>query len=177
MTDPVSPRRDAGDSSTREQRLAAEVAALAERVRPPTDDATDTLRPCPDCGYDIHPGYQHSRMEQPPGASHSVCSLDRAFRWDRLDPPWPRRDGGCGRCDVDLPPYHRHFWPGCRACSVWSVAGQALMAAIGLNGHAWLYWGARPWCGDCRGSGFLPCVLQDLSVLRMSGACQTCGAW
>jgi hypothetical protein len=41
----------------------------------------------------------------------------------------------------------------------------------------WMYWGARFWCDDCDGTGYLPCQPQDMSVLRRSGACQTCGAY
>lgn len=51
------------------------------------------------------------------------------------------------------------------------------MAACGLDGHPWLYVGARPWCADCEGTGYTPCEPQNMSVLRQSGCCQTCGAW
>lgn len=49
------------------------------------------------------------------------------------------------------------------------------MAAYGLDGHPWLYWGSYPECTTCDGSGYMPCRLQDLSILRRTGACETCG--
>lgn len=163
---------------------AAELTALANDLPlAPTDTDVENLRPCPDCRYDIHPGSQHARQPQPVGGSHVVCSLQRALRWERLEPPWtvPPHEMGepfdCGRCGGSVPANWRHFWPTCRACAVWSVMGQALMFAFGLNGHPWLYWGARPWCRDCNGVGYLACQPQDLSILRRSGACATCGAW
>lgn len=163
---------------------AAELMALGfDRPVPPTDTDVENQRPCPDCGYDIQPGFQHGRQPQPPGGSHTVCSLQRAPRWEHLDPPWtvtPHEHGEpstCSRCGGAVPAYWRHFWPTCRACAVWSCAGQALMRAFGLDGHPWLYWGARAWCRDCNGVGFLACQPQDLSIMRRSGACATCGAW
>lgn len=163
--------------------LTEEVTALLlDEPLTPTDTDVDALRPCPDCRYDIHPGYQHGRRPQP-GSSHVVCSLQRAMRWEHYDPPWPvppHEQGDsfvCSRCDGVVPPYWRHFIPTCRGCAVWSVVGQSLMACFGLNGHEWLYWGVRPWCRDCHGVGFLACQPQDLSIMRRSGSCATCGAW
>lgn len=164
-------------------RVASEVERLAERVMTPTDWAVSETRECPDCGYTIGPGFQHGRQQQPEGASHVVCRLMRVLRWDRNDPPWPTQTGEagetreCTRCQGAIPPWWRHFWPTCRGCAVWSVAGQSLMAAFGLNGHPWLYWGARPWCGDCSGTSYRQCEPQDLSIMRRSGACHECGAW
>lgn len=96
------------------------------------------------------------------------------------EPPWgpqqgdPDTDRECVRCGEVIPGYWRHYWAPCRNCNIWSLAGQALMACFGLNGHPWLYEGARPWCGDCDGTGYRPCEPQDCSTLRVSGECQSC---
>ena len=37
-----------------------------------------TERVCPRCGYSISPGFWHREQPQPEGASHVVCSLERA---------------------------------------------------------------------------------------------------
>lgn len=156
-----------------------------DRPMPATDDDVPNARPCPDCGYNIEPGFQHSRQPQPDGASHVVCRLTRPLRWSHWSSDEvierafrePGESFDCSRCGLTVPPYWRHFVPTCRPCAIWSVVGQALMAVSGLNGHPWLYWGARPWCGDCHGTGRLPCQPQDLSIMRRSGSCATCGAW
>lgn len=90
---------------------------------------------------------------------------------------WEAQGLDCARCGQHIPPYWRHFWPPCRRCAVWSVAGACLMRLFGLDPSGQLYRGARPWCDDCAGTGYEPCQPQDLSVLRRSGACATCGAW
>lgn len=101
------------------------------------------------------------------------------------EPPWRQEwiddpEGfDCARCGDHIDQYWRHFWQPCRRCNVWSFAGVCLMAAFGLNGRPWMYWGARPWCDDCDGTGYLPCQPQDMSVLRRWGQCEACGkpAW
>lgn len=62
-------------------------------IHPPTDIDVLSLRPCPDCGYDIYPGWQHGRTPQPAGASHVVCALQRVQAL--------RRFGPCRVCGVD----------------------------------------------------------------------------
>jgi hypothetical protein len=63
------------------------------KVYPHTDTAVLDLRPCPDCKYDIHPGWQHGRMPQPEGGSHVVCVLQRVQAL--------RKWGPCQTCGVD----------------------------------------------------------------------------
>lgn len=63
-----------------------------------TDDAVLDLRPCPDCGYDIHPGWEHGRIPQPEGGSHVVCSLQKVQSLSKFGP--------CMVCGVDC----RDFW-------------------------------------------------------------------
>lgn len=83
----------------------------------------------------------------------------------------------CGRCGEEVPEHWRHFQAPCRLCAVRSALARGLMAYIGLDGKPWLYEGARPGCVECDGLGWSPCQPQDLSVMRMSGPCTTCGAW
>lgn len=100
------------------------------------------------------------------------------------DPPWRSLDGdlnaerSCVRCSGTIAAQHRHYWPGCRPCAIWSFLGTQLLTVLGVTGaREFLYWGARPACPECHGEGYLPCEDQDLSVLRRSGACETCGAY
>jgi predicted RNA-binding Zn-ribbon protein involved in translation (DUF1610 family) len=58
-----------------------------------TDTAVLDVRPCPDCGYDIHPGYTHGRIPQPNGGSHVICALQRVQAL--------RKFGPCTECGVD----------------------------------------------------------------------------
>lgn len=88
----------------------------------------------------------------------------------RLEPPdsWRPASGEwdelrvCGRCSDIIPPCWRHFM---RPCSCTYLPADQ-------PPH-----GPHSWCELCDGTGFLPCEPQDLSVLRSSGACETCGAW
>lgn len=81
--------------------------------------------------------------------------------------PWPvsgewDQDRECSRCGGFIPAKWRHFM---RPCS-------CTYMPTDRPPHA-----PDPDCIACEGSGFLPCEPQDLSVLRMSGACEECGAW
>lgn len=111
-----------------------------------------------------------------------MTSRDYSYPWSSR-PPWQQLDWSterpfaCARCGDEVQPWHRHFWQPCRKCCVWSWAGVCLMATFGLDGKPWIYWGARPWCSDCDGSGYLPCQNQDLSIMRRLGVCQECGAY
>lgn len=62
-----------------------------------TDSDVLALRPCPDCGYDIHPGYEHGRIPQGEGGSHVVCAL----QWVQA----LRKFGPCEVCGVDCGEY------------------------------------------------------------------------
>lgn len=96
------------------------------------------------------------------------------------DPPpeWRRRDNGfCGRCDLPIPEKWRHHQPPCRRCAVRSVFAVAVLALVGMDARPWLYRVPNPDCPDCDGSGWSRCQPQDLSILRVSGACRACGAW
>lgn len=96
------------------------------------------------------------------------------------DPPWEQTNyehgvaNDCARCGGTMEPYWRHYWPPCRRCRIWSYFGVHFLGLLGLNARPWMYWGARPWCDDCGGTGWLLCEPQDLSVLRVSGACSVC---
>lgn len=57
-----------------------------------TDTDVLSIRPCPDCGYEIRPGYEHGRIPQAPGSSHVVCSLQRVQLLRKLGP--------CEQCGV-----------------------------------------------------------------------------
>lgn len=100
------------------------------------------------------------------------------------DPFWGRQDGDladertCTRCSGTIAPQHRHFWPGCSSCAIWSFLGTQVATWLGVVGaREFMYWGARPDCPTCFGEGYLPCEDQDLSILRRSGACSTCGSY
>lgn len=58
-----------------------------------TDTDVLGLRPCPDCGYEIHPGWEHGRIPQPKGGSHVVCAMQRV--------ECLRKFGPCQVCGVD----------------------------------------------------------------------------
>lgn len=162
--------------------MANEMGVLCRERLEPTDKDVLSRRHCPDCGYEIEPRWEHGRHPQPEGASHSMCRLQKAALGPRMwtnSPPWPPQGvtTPCTRCGEFVPRYHRHYWPPCRDCCVWSYVGQQVLAALGLNAHEWLYWGARPYCRKCNGIGYLPCQVQDLSVMRQSGNCTVCGTW
>lgn len=77
------------------------------------------------------------------------------------EPPWGPQPGGldedrtCVRCGGLVAAGWRHFWPPCpNGCSVADPVHD---------------------CPLCAKTGFLPCVPQDLNVLRASGLCKRCG--
>ena len=94
-------------------------------------------------------------------------SAARDFDPPVFPPEWRRRTydyntpGECPRCGGHVPARWRHFMRIC-SCTYLPVDG---------GDHP-----ADPECPVCDGTGFRRCEPQDLSVLRMSGACKTCGA-
>lgn len=60
---------------------------------PATDVDVLSVRLCPDCRYEIRPGWQHGRIPQPEGGSHVVCALQCVQA--------VRKFGPCQVCGVD----------------------------------------------------------------------------
>lgn len=82
-------------------------------------------------------------------------------------PPWPitgewDEDRECSRCGEIIPARWRHFWRPC-VCTYTPTDRPPHLA--------------DPACDLCAGTGYRPCEPQDLSIVRHSGACATCGLW
>lgn len=108
-----------------------------------------------------------SEIDPQEWTTQEAADLFHGGKLPPIQPPWKIADDydfnsvyPCPRCGETIPPRCRHFWRPCE-CTYHAKTSQ--------------FFFPRPDCEACDGTGFHPCAFQDLSILRMSGACKKCG--